>query len=85
MDAKCGAAPPELHIGVQLALKKLAHENGRAGFDAKPDHVADQDLVEARGQLGREVADLIGVRKQHDRRVDFADQLLERRGEAIGV
>ena len=65
-----------LHVGVQFALKKLPHENGRAGFDAKADRVADQHLAEARRQLGREVAHLIGVRKQHQRGANFADQLL---------
>ncbi len=84
MEAKCGSRAAELYVGVQFALKKLANENRRARFHAEADGVADQDLIEASGQLGREVADLIGVRKQHDGRADFADQLFQRRGEAVG-
>ena len=56
------------HIAVQLALKELAHERQRSGFHARRDHVAHQHLRKPRGQLGREIADLIGVREQHQRR-----------------
>ena len=74
----------ELDVGIELALKKLANENGRAGFDAKSDGVADQDLIEASGELGCEVANLIGVRKEHDRRTDFANELFQRGSESVG-
>src|SRR5581483_2040954 len=71
-----------LEIGVQLALKELPHKN-RTAFVAHADHIADQDLVEARCQLRSEIADLIGVRKQHERWRDLSDQLLQRRREPV--
>ena len=72
------------HIRVQLALKKLADENGRAGFHAKADGVADEHLPEASGEFGREVANLIGMRKKHQCGIDLANQLLKRRGVSVG-
>ena len=63
-EMRFGAA--EFHVRVQLALKKLANENGRALDHAEADAIADQDLVEASGEFRSEVAHLIGVREQHD-------------------
>ena len=47
-------------------------------------YVADQHLVESRGQFRREVPDLIGVRKKHQGRVHFANQLFQCGRVAIG-
>ncbi len=81
---KVRLASARLHVGIQFALKELPHENRRAGFHAKADRVADQHLIEPRGQLRREIAHLVGVREEHNRRIDFADQLLERGRVAVG-
>ena len=40
--------------------------------------------MEASGKFRREVADLIGVRKQDDGRIEFADELFQCSGETIG-
>ena len=67
-----------LHIRVQFALKKLAYKNRTAGFRAETYGVADQHLLEPRGQLRREIANLISMREKHDRWIRFLDQLLQR-------
>ena len=45
-------------VGVELALQELADEDGAV---VNGDDVADEDLLEACGEGGGEVADLIGV------------------------
>ena len=69
-----GRGPAGLYVCVEFALEELPDENG-AAFVANADHVADQRLVEARGQLGREVADLVCVGEQHERRLNLADEI----------
>ena len=73
----------ELDVCIQFALKELANENWRARFDPETDRIADQDLIEASGQLRRKVANLIGVREQHDGGADFANQLFQRGREGV--
>ncbi len=65
-----GAAPaPCGHdVGHELALEHRARERGGAVHRADGRDVGDEGAVEARGQRGREVARLVGVRQQHVRR-----------------
>ena len=77
MEAKPGPVAGEAHVGVQLALEELAHQHERAVLDAVRDHVADQRRGRsAVASLGSEVAHLVGVREEHEARVDVLDQLL---------
>ena len=71
-----GALDPD--IRVQFALKQLPHENQPAIFAAHGHDVAEQGLVESRGELGSEIAHLVGVRKDHDLRLQLLDDLPQR-------
>ena len=51
-------------VGGRLALKHLAHEDQLAVFVAVADAVADHAFAEHGGELGSEIADLIGVREE---------------------
>ncbi len=81
---KCGVSPARLHVGIQLALKELPNERGSAAFSADSDHIADEHLAEARCEFGGEIANLIRVRKQHERWLGLADKLLEGGRESVG-
>ena len=61
-----------LAVPASLALNAGAHR------------VAHQNLPESRCQLWREIAGLIGVCKQHERRLRRPDQLFAGRRESIG-
>ena len=54
----------EADVGIDLALKELAHDHGAAGIDAVRHDITDRDAVERGGEFGQEVADLVGVREQ---------------------
>src|SRR5579863_8163192 len=69
------SGPAHANIGVQSALKKLAYEH----TVFRGNDVADQDPLKASRQFGREVASLVGVRKQYQIRTDLSDERLERR------
>ena len=71
------------HVGIQLALKKLPHEDRQAAFDPDIHHVADQRAHKARCQLGCIVANLVGVRKKNELRLCGSDELLERSRVAV--
>ena len=59
-------------------MKHLPHENEFAVFVAVRDAVADHAFIKRRGELGREIADLIGVREQHQVGLGGFDHLAER-------
>src|SRR5271166_4308117 len=71
-----------LHIRVQLALKKLPNEN-RPAFVPDRDDIADQHLLKSCGELGCEIAYLIGVREEDVIRLNLADQLFKRRRKSV--
>ncbi len=81
-EARAGLAAGAI-VGVELALEELADEDralrGIVGVDG--DDVRDEDLAEAGGERGREVADLIGVREDDECGVRVLDELLEREDE----
>jgi hypothetical protein len=59
---------------VEPALHQLAREDWPV---ADGDHIADEHLAQPRGQRGRVVAHLVGVRKNHVRGAFFLDELLQ--------
>ena len=79
MEAKYGGVADESDIGVDLALKELPHQRQLPAFHAVPHHVAHQHAAERRRQLGRKIANLIGVGKNRQERIRFCDELPQRR------
>jgi hypothetical protein len=65
-------------ISVQLALKELSNQNRAPVFVFDFDDVTYERNPEPSGQLGSEVAHLIGVRKNDYRGLFCSYQLLER-------
>ena len=82
-EANHGAAPSKSNVRRGLALKHLPHENEFAAFVAVADAVADHAFAEHGRQLRREVAHLIGMRKQNQFRLRRFDHLLQRDAESI--
>jgi hypothetical protein len=65
------------YVGRGLALKHLAHENQLAAFVAIANAVANHAFAEHGGKLGREVANLVGVREEHQIGLSGVDDLRE--------
>ena len=82
--ANHGASPSEADVGGELALEHLAGEEQLAVFVLEADAVADDGASHGGGELGDEVAHLIGVRHQHQLRLLRGEELFERGGEGIG-
>ena len=71
-------------VGGGFALEHLADKDEFAGFVAVADAVADHAFAELSGELGREVADLIGVREENQIGLGGLDDLLERDAVTVG-
>src|SRR5262249_34928006 len=92
ISAKCarlergepGTSAQERHIRRRLTLKHLPDEDQLASFVAIAHAIADHPFAERGGQLRREVADLIGMRKENQIGPGGFDDLFERDAVAIG-
>src|ERR1700693_2591531 len=71
----CGALKGD--VGRGLALKHLAHENQLAAFVAITNAIANHSFAKPGGKVGREVANLIRVREQHQIGLGGVDDLRE--------
>ena len=77
--------PFRQHVGGQLALEHEARERRPALGLGQADDVGDERRVEAGGELGHEVARLIGVRRTPRKRgARLADERRERADVAVG-
>jgi len=77
------AVAGEAHVGDEFSLKHLAREEQLAGFGAESDDVADA-VVCRRWRAWHEVADLIGMRHQHQFCGMLFEELLQGIGECVG-
>ena len=71
-------------VGGGFALEHLADKDEFAGFVAVADAVADHAFAELSGELGSEVADLIGVREEDQVGLGGFDDLLQRDAVTVG-
>ena len=79
------ARPRARNVAVQLALKELAHERRRLPASTLArNRVADQRSLKTGGQFRREIAGLVGVRKQHQIGLVLRIRAFERGGVAVG-
>ena len=81
---KPGSAPGKAYVGSQLALKHLAGKEQLLPFFLVADAVADYRASHGSGQLGDEIAHLVGVRHEHQLWLPGRKELLERGGERVG-
>jgi hypothetical protein len=64
------------NIGGELALEHRPDEDGSAGGVFHRSRVGDERALQPGRQLRREIAGLVGVREQHERRRQLRDRLL---------
>ncbi len=81
---KPGSVAGEADVGGELALEHLAGEDQLSVFVFEADAVADDGASHGGGELGDEVAYLIGVRHQYELRLLRGEELFERGGEGVG-
>ena len=71
-------------VGGQLALEHRPRERGAPPSRLMRVHVGDERAIEPRRKRRREVARLVGVRQQHERRRQLAIRRCERLHEPVG-
>ena len=74
----------ERNVGNEFALEHLPGEQQLAALVLVADGVADEGAIQGRGQLGGEVAHLVGVRHQHQLGLLLLDEAFQRRHKAVG-
>jgi hypothetical protein len=60
-----GSRAGEPHVGIDLALKQLAHQHDCARVHVMRHHVTYRNGTEGCRELGQKIADLVRVRQQH--------------------
>ena len=83
-DAIHGGVACEDDVRGGAALKHLAHEDEFAVLVAVADAIADHSLAHRRGELGREIANLVGVRQQDQIGLRAFDHLAQRERVSVG-
>ena len=66
--------PGRGHVGIQLALEHRAHVDEPIAVFLEAGDVGDERPAQTSGQRWSEVAGLVGVRQEHERRLLLRDQ-----------
>ncbi len=81
---KVGRVAGEGDVGGKFPLKHLAGKYQPLSILTIGDAIADQRALQRVGQLGSEVAHLVGVRHQHQPRLSLGDKLLKGGNVSVG-